>query len=398
MSRRALLVLFLAVFVDLLGFGIIIPLLPLYADQLDASDVAIGLLLASFSLMQFLCAPLWGRLSDRVGRRPILLLGLGSSCVFYGLFAFASWQASLLWMFVARIGAGMAGATIPTAQAYIADVTAPQRRARRMALLGMAFGLGFTFGPLIGAVAVGWVGPGQLPVGPGVAASGLSGTAFLIGLFWLPEPPRRRPVQTTVAASRFVWSVLWSRRVSRSVPWLVASSFLVTLAFANFETTLSRYVKDVFGFSYRQLFLLFAGVGLTLAVAHGALVRPLVSRMRELPTIVLGCLLLGAGMAGLALAAAYNSKASLVGPALLTVVGYAALPPSLQALLSRRSDAEVQGAVLGVGQSASALARILGPIMGNVLYSLHPAHNLPYTSGALIAGLVLLLSVTVCRL
>ncbi len=397
MSRRALLVLFLAVFIDLLGFGIVIPLLPVYADQLQASDLTIGLLLASFSFMQFLFAPVWGRLSDRIGRRPILLMGLASSCLFYGLFALASYEASLWLMFVSRIGGGIAGATIPTAQAYIADVTEPEKRASRMALLGMAFGLGFTFGPLIGAGTVGWASTGHLPVGPGLAASVLSGSAFLIGLAWLAEPRTRRPTAETVVRERLAWSVLWSDQVGRSVRWLVLCSFLVTLAFANFETTLSRYVKDVFGFDYRQLFLLFAGIGCTLAIAQGALVRPLVKRIHELPMIVLGCTLLIVGLVGLAAAASSGRWLYLVVPTLLTVTGYAALPPSLQALMSRRSSEHVQGTVLGIGQSASAMARILGPVVGNLLYAANAAHNLPYTSGAVIAGVVLVLSATLGR-
>ncbi len=397
MSRRALVVLFLTVFIDLLGFGIVIPLLPVYADQLQASDLAIGLLLASFSFMQFLFAPVWGRLSDRIGRRPILLMGLASSCIFYGVFALASHEASLTLMFLARIGGGVAGATIPTAQAYIADVTEPEARAGRMALLGMAFGLGFTFGPLVGAGTVGWVRSGHLPVGPGLAASLLSGFAFLIGLAWLPEPPQRRQTAATVARERFAWSVLWSSQVARSVRWLVLCSFLVTLAFANFETTLSRYVKDVFGVGYRELFLLFAAVGFTLAVAQGVIVRPLVRRIHELPMIAIGCVLLIVGLTGLAAAASTGKWLYLIVPTVLTVTGYAALPPSLQALMSRRSSEQVQGTVLGIGQSASAMARILGPVVGNLLYAVNPAHNLPYTSGAVIAAVVLLLSTTLGR-
>src|SRR5262245_12281029 len=153
-------IIFITVFIDLLGFGIVLPLLPRYAKHFNTSGPTLGLLMASFSAMQFLFAPIWGRISDRVGMRPILVLGLAGSAIFYALFGYATSlgaQGELLglsvvpWLFICRIGAGIAGATIPTAQAYIADVTGPEERAKGMALIGAAFGIGFTFGPLLGA-------------------------------------------------------------------------------------------------------------------------------------------------------------------------------------------------------------------------------------------------------
>ena len=154
--RGSLAVIFLTVFIDLLGFGMVIPLLPIYARQFttDESGLLIGVLMASFSVMQFLFAPIWGRLSDRIGRRPVILIGLTGSVVFYALFGFATVLKDITLLFIARIGAGVAGATIPTAQAYIADSTTLESRAKGMALIGAAFGLGFTFGPLFGYLAV----------------------------------------------------------------------------------------------------------------------------------------------------------------------------------------------------------------------------------------------------
>ncbi|MCY2967402.1 MAG: MFS transporter [Planctomycetota bacterium] len=166
-SRAPLFIIFLTVFIDLLGFGIVLPLLPRYAKSFEASGPMLGLLMASFSIMQFVFAPIWGRISDRVGRRPILILGLAGSAFFYSLFGYCTSLGAtgtmlglgvLPWLFLCRIGAGIAGATIPTAQAYIADVTGPTQRAAGMALIGAAFGIGFTFGPLLGAAFV----PGDL--------------------------------------------------------------------------------------------------------------------------------------------------------------------------------------------------------------------------------------------
>jgi len=167
----SLLVIFLTVFIDLLGFGIVLPLLPLYADQFgtDTSGFVIGMLMAIFSIMQFIFAPLWGALSDRIGRRPVIIVGLVGSVVFYTLFGIATIYESLPWLFITRIGAGIAGATVSTAQAYIADTTDNENRARGMALIGMAFGLGFTLGPLFAWFAVAFSADQQTPgAGPSV--------------------------------------------------------------------------------------------------------------------------------------------------------------------------------------------------------------------------------------
>lgn len=390
MSRRALAVLFLTVFVDLLGFGLIIPLLPVYAAELNAGDATIGLLLASFSLMQFLTAPLWGRLSDRVGRRPVLLLGLVGSAVFYAIFGLATQIGCLTLLFVSRIGGGIMAATIPTAQAYIADVTTPEKRASSMALLGMAFGLGFTFGPLIGAaaLAVHQAGSQMSPL-PGYIASALSSLGLLLGLIWLPEPVRR----TTHSGERAWLAVSLVVRGHAAGPalLLILASFMATFAFSSFETTLARFLRDVFHFPYVQLLLVYAAIGFAFAVAQGGIVRPLARRVSEHVLINGGGLLLAAGLLGLAASAHFDMRAALLAATLLTVLGYAALPPAIQSLLSRCANPGQHGLVLGAGQSASALARIIGPVVGNILYGLTPAHDVPYIFGALVACAVVAL-------
>ncbi|MCA9148567.1 MAG: MFS transporter, partial [Planctomycetales bacterium] len=188
LRRGSLLVIFLTVFIDLLGFGIVLPLLPIYAKRftLDPSGLQLGLLMASFSAMQFFFAPVWGRVSDRIGRRPVIMVGLLGSIIFYSLFGIATIRRSMLLLFVSRIGAGLAGATISTAQAYIADCTTLEQRPRGMALIGMAFGLGFTFGPLLGFLAVPDAAQEPGPM-PGFAAAILSAIALLLAIFVLPE-------------------------------------------------------------------------------------------------------------------------------------------------------------------------------------------------------------------
>ncbi len=246
-----LMIVFVTVFIDLLGFGIVLPLLPRYGEAFQASPATLGLLMASFSAMQFCCAPLWGRLSDRIGRRPVLLVGLAGSAVFYGLFGFASsLHASetlaglgpLTWLFISRIGAGIAGATIPTAQAYIADTTGRDERTKGMALIGMAFGIGFTFGPLIGAAFVSNDPEAAPSPGAGYAAACLSGLAFLWALVRLPES--LKPGESE-AAGTFHLAMIGSALRTPAVGLVLLVIFMTTFAFSQFETTLSLLTESM---------------------------------------------------------------------------------------------------------------------------------------------------------
>lgn len=378
-NKSSLLVIFLAVFIDLLGFGMVLPLLPLYANEFavvlgieaDSTRMGwmLGALMASFSAMQFLFAPLWGRLSDRIGRRPVLLIGLFGSATCYALFGLATVWKSVVWLFVSRIGAGVAGATISTAHAYIADVTTKETRAKGMALVGAAFGLGFTFGPLLGyfALAGDEATPGP---GPGCAAAVLSASAFLLALFKLPESlrPEQKP-QT--GRGWFNWSSLRQALAVPSLAALLLTTFLCVFAFANFESTLSLVVKDeggAFRYSYRQVLLVFAFVGFVLTLAQGFLVRRLAGRLSEGTMATLGATAEVGGFAWLASSLASPSPAELLGALAIVVTGFAFITPSLNALISRRSDPTRQGGVLGLAQSVSSLARILGPMAGLPLY------------------------------
>jgi MFS family permease len=390
-----LFVIFLTVFIDLLGFGIVIPLLPRYAAHFQASDASIGLLMSSFSAMQFLFAPLWGRLSDRVGRRPVLLMGLLSSAVFYGLFSYATWVGHLWLIFVARIGAGIAGATIPTAQAYIADTTSGPERGRGMALIGAAFGIGFTFGPLLGSF---WVSddPSAAPgAAPGLVAALLSLAAFCLAVAILPES-----LDKGVAQTPHRWFEFARFKAALQVPTialLLATFFTATFAFSTFEGTLPRITKDAFGFSDRHNFYLFAYVGLLLSLAQGLFVRRMVSVLGEVFLTGLGTVLMGAGLLGIGMAAEQQSAVMIMLVLPIAVLGFASLTPSVQSLISRRSATSVQGGVLGVAQSVSSLARIFGPFLGNVLYGATSTHTLPYFVGAGLMGVAFLLSLGLAR-
>lgn len=372
--KRALFLIFVTVFIDLLGFGIVLPLLPRYGEHFAADGFLLGGLTASFSAMQFLFAPLWGRLSDRIGRKPVLLVGLAGSTVFYGFFALVTmWGNSgpilglspLVWLFITRIGAGISGATIATAQAYIADVTPPTERSRGMALIGAAFGIGFTFGPLLGSLFVSNVHGGPPSSAPGWLASFLSGLAFLAAVAFLPESLKAS--ERTVAGEAVPRAKLSD--LAGVVRLLLASIFLTTFAFAQFETTISRLTNRL-GLSDQQNFWVFASIGLTLTLAQGFLVRRFLPLTGPFRMAIGGIVMMTIGLGLIGWASSLASIWGVIGAVQVCVVGYAATTPSLNGLLSLKTASNQQGAVLGIGQSMAALARIAGPLAGLPLQDL----------------------------
>jgi MFS family permease len=422
---------FLVVFVDLLGFGIVLPLLPLYAKDLlipllpgdvhrPTRGLILGLLLSSFSAMQFLFAPFWGRISDSIGRRPILLMGLAGSVVFYSLFGLASEVGAagqetlgLVLLFLSRLGAGMAGATISTAQAVIADTTTPERRSRGMALIGAAFGIGFTFGPLLGFASLFVPAAGA----PGFAAAGFSLLALLLAVRLLPET--RRVGGPSQRRRWLDWAGLRTALRTPSVGVLILTFFLATFAFGGLESTLA-FVNQLLLYPelevsreqaealinpemMRKNLLVFAYVGFVLMLTQGLFYRRLVQRVGEVPFLRLGVILMGLGLGGavgvLLVRQTLSSRATLLVGALLVmtvaVIGFACLTPSVQALISRRTDPNRQGEILGANQSAAALARILGPLVGVSFFFLTPAHILPYAFGAALLAVVFILALRI---
>ena len=383
-GRGSLLVIFLTVFIDLLGFGMVLPLLPVYADQFstDSSGWQLGLLMASFSAMQFLFAPLWGRLSDRIGRRPVLMIGLGASALFYSMFGVATMLAaspdtkwlSLPLLFAARIGAGIAGATISTAQAYIADSTSLEKRPKGMALIGMAFGLGFTFGPLLGFLAV----PSESAVpgpAPGFVAAGLSAVALLMAIFMLPES--RRPDSAAAGHKIIDLTGLRTALATPSIGPILLAVFVCVFSFANFETTLSLLIKggeklpgSPYQFSWGSICLTYAFIGLTLALVQGGLVRRLAGRVSEGAMCAAGAAIEVVGFVLMLVAVNQESELLLFAALAVVVTGFSFMQPNLNSLLSRRSDPGKQGTILGVGQSVNSLARIVGSAIGIPLLKL----------------------------
>jgi MFS family permease len=384
--------LFLTVFLDLLGFGLVIPFLPGLARQLGASDFVATLPGAVYSLMQFLFIPIWGRLSDRIGRRPVLLTSIAASAV--GM-AFLGLAGTLPLLLLARVWSGTATANIAVAQAYIADVTPPERRARGMGIIGIAFGLGFILGPAVGGELSRFPVLGRTGTLPAFVAAGLSVVNLLLALRTLPEslPPDARGK----SVRRAVPLDLRAARQAAHTPGIgaaVAVNFLLILWFAGMEQTFRLFTADRFGLSDAGTGRIFAFVGITGAIVQGSLVGRLAKRFGEAPLIRVGLLIQAAAFALLGASPAFG-KLALYGAAMMIAAGNGVTTPSLPAYASRRAGRDAQGLTLGTLQSASALARALGPALGGVLYA-SIAPSAPYFVGAI--GFVLAAALAVARL
>jgi MFS transporter, DHA1 family, tetracycline resistance protein len=388
--------LFLTVFIDLLGFGMVIPFLPAMARRLGAGDFVATMPGAVYSIMQFLFIPIWGRLSDRIGRRPVLLWSIAATAV--GM-AFVGAAPSLLLLLAARAFSGVATANIAVAQAYVADVTPPEHRARGMGIIGIAFGLGFILGPAIGGHLSQYPVLGREGFLPAFVAAGLAAVNFLLALRTLPEslPPERRGK----SLRRAVPLDLAAIRTAVAVPGIgaaVAVNFAMVLWFAGMEQTFALYTADGFGMSTASTGNIFMIVGIVGAIVQGGLVRRLAPRFGEARLVQAGVVIQGVAFALLGLSSDFGAWGVL---ALYTSAGLIALgngltTPSLPAYASRRATVTTQGVTLGALQSASALARAAGPLVGGLLYAtIDP--RAPYLAGAVGLGAAALLALARLR-
>lgn len=364
--------LFFAVLLDLIGFGIILPLLPFFASDLGASGFEVGLLVMVYSAIQLVMAPGWGRLSDRIGRRPILIIGLLGSAASYALFASAD---SLLVLYASRVVGGLGGSTVPVAQAYIADVTPPAKRAGSMGLIGAAFGLGFVIGPALGGI----LSTISYSVA-GYVAAGLCLANALLALASLPES--RRPEGRPTTPRFDLPAALRQAADSKQVRRVLVVYLFLTMAFSALQPTLSLLADARFAMDARQAGYLFALLGLVSVVMQGMLVRRLVPMIGERVLLRLSALPFAAGLMLVGLS---GSTPGLVGGLVLLGLGYGGAIPSVLGLLSRTADPDRQGAALGLGQSVGSSARVLGPLMAGGLFDL--SASLPYVVAA---GLVVL--------
>ncbi|MBF0124586.1 MAG: MFS transporter [Magnetococcales bacterium] len=353
-------IIFVTVLLDLLGFGMVLPLLPLYAadPRFNASTLEIGWLMAIYSLMQFLFTPLWGRLSDRIGRRPVLIVGLFGSSLSYLLYGLAG---SLTTLFVARAAAGIMGANIAAAQAAMADLTPPERRTQAMGMIGVAFSLGFVLGPALGGILSRY----GMEVAPLVAAV-VTGLNAIAAVFWLAET-----LHTPLVGSLhhpLSWR-LWLRvrRMPAAMTICILMGLFVTL-FAGFEISLPLWGAEHLAWSMPTAGWMFAYVGVVMVVAQGVVVRRLAAVIGEKKTAISG---MAATAAGVLLLMMVNHQSTwLLFVALAFVsVGAGLVHPSLSSLVSLNTEAYRQGVMMGLFQSLSALGRVLGPIMAGAAYA-----------------------------
>jgi MFS transporter, DHA1 family, tetracycline resistance protein len=406
MRRPSVLVIFLTVFIDLIGFGIIVPLIPSYSEHFGAHGAVIGLIFASYSAMQFVFSPIWGRLSDRYGRRPILLISTAGAAASYVLFARSTGlenHTTALWlMVISRMFAGICGGNITVAQAYIADITPPAERSKKMGLIGMAFGLGFILGPFIGGVSLRHLGD----TGPGWVAAGLCAANFLLALFILTESHKPDSAQAPPRPHLAQWAHTLGQP---KVGLLVVVFFLATFCFSCFESTLALLVGANFHLDFKRdatsastVAYLFVYCGLIGALVQGGAIGRLVKKLGEPKVIALSLVLTAVSFAWIPFLNGTSQLSwkvlfqheglpwvwLLLALALLSV-GTSLTRPPLFGLLSNLTPDNEQGATIGVAQGAGSLARILGPIFATALLAWSPA--LPYlTCAAVLLGTTLL--------
>lgn len=377
-GKAALLLIFFTVFIDLVGFGLIIPVLPTYAQQLHAEEWVVGCVIATYSVLQFLFTPFWGRLSDKIGRRPVLLISLAASAIGYLIWGFSN---TLIALFISRAVAGAGNANIAVAQAYVSDVTTPENRAKGMGLVGAAFGLGFVLGPAIGMA---FVGLGLQAIG--LIAAGLSLLDLVLTFFLLPEPP----VRSNAAHERFstdknfYFNTIFDPKLRTSL----LIFFISTFAFANMEATIVMLTNNQFHFTPKDNTVMFLYIGLLIVFVQGGMIHRLTKKYGEKKLIGIGSIMVALGL----VLTPVTSNLWVLGVALFFLaVGSGLNNPANQSMLSKLAPAEKTGGVLGVGQSLSTLGRIAGPLVGAFAFQ-YLGNSSPYFIGAVAMVVAFVLS------
>ena len=372
---RPLLIIFLTIFVNLVGFGIIVPLLPFYAQTFGASPLTIGLLFAIFSLCQLLAAPALGDLSDRYGRRPVLVFSLAGTVVSFVMLALAH---SVTMLFLARIVDGLSGGNISTARAYVADITTPADRARAYGLIGAAFGLGFIFGPALSGVLakVSYTAPIW-------AAAGITLVATVMAWAWLPETVHRTQAGTG-NPFRYLPELLKRPLVRR----VLVIDFVYWTSFAIFQTTFALFTARRFGFDAPKTGYVFAAFGVLGAVIQGGFIRPIVRRLGDKSTFMLG---LAFGACGLLACAMVYSVPLFLLTLVPLAFGIGFGHPTMASLVSLVADGDEQGRVQGAASAVESLGRTIGPVWGNASLEQF-GEAAPYLSAATLLLLTMVLA------
>lgn len=386
-KKSQLAVIFVTVFIYLVGFGVIIPIVPLLAKQFGATSLQVGLLLSVYSLMQFIFSPFWGRLSDRHGRRPILLFCMGCEVFAYILFALARNFETL---FLARMLAGFFGASISTASAYISDITADHERSKGMALIGAAFGLGFLVGPALGGGLT--ILGSKISSAPhfdtsfaSYCVAGLCLLNFLSGLRFLKESLTEKKQKSARKENRLQ---LIMKYLSKGLLGkMILVFFVSSLAMSTMEATLILFVSERFQWTIREVSFGFAYIGLIMVIAQGGLVRRLLPRIGERKMLLIGLGLMTMGL--MAIGLTYEIWQLAVSQTLLAF-GYSFTNPSTLGSISLLSEKTEQGETLGTAQGTSSLGRIIGPAMGGWAFQ-NLGSGSPFFIGGSFALLALIL-------
>lgn len=382
-NKSALSLIFLTVFIDLLGFGILIPILPSFATkELGVNEGAIGIAIAIYSFVQFLFNPLFGKLSDKHGRKPVIVVSLLLNAFGYIIFAYTH---SYFMLLVSRTIAGIGGSSIGVAQAYIADVTTKENRSKGMGLIGSAFGLGFVFGPLIGGLLS---DSGYMITG--FAAAGFSLIAFTLTLFFLPESNLNRTEAQTRRRSLF--DIKGTKKIlsKPELAILVFLFFILTFSFANIYGTFALLGIQVYGFTDLQNGYMFGIVGLSSAIVQGGLIGYINKLFSKKKIITIGAFLIMISLAAIP----YGQ--TFLGLAIISVVlsyGTGTLQPTILSLISEVTSEAEQGITLGINQSFSAFARVLGPLWGGFAFEFL-GYPFPFLTGAAFTFLIFLLSIS----
>jgi MFS family permease len=361
---------------DLVGFGIVLPILPLYAERFDAGPFTVGLLVASFSLAQFTFSPLWGGVSDRIGRKPVLVLSLAGTAVA----SLVTGLAGTLWLlFLGRIVDGISGASVSVAQASVTDLAAPDDRPRLLGLLGAAFGLGFVAGPAIGALAA--LGGPHVPF---LVAAAIAGVNAVVAAVRLPET--RRPALSRGSSrpsGRDPLERLAARALRRDLSGLLLVAFTSLVAFSAFEATFALFGERRLGLRIASTGLVFTVIGVLISVVNGAVVAPVVRWLGEPGTLRLGLVLNACGLLVLPFV---HSLPALAPALVLLCTGQGFVTPTLAATVAGRVDDDRRGAALGLQQSAGGLARVVGPVLGGLAFA-RVGVSAPFVLGVLLLGL-----------
>ncbi|GAB1442066.1 tetracycline resistance MFS efflux pump [Ignavibacteriales bacterium] len=370
---------FLVVFIDLLGFGILIPILPTFAVKvLSMNESSVGIVVAIYSLTQFLFNPLFGSLSDRFGRRNIILISLLLNAAGYIVFAFTH---SFLMLIISRVIAGIGGSSIGVAQAYIADVTTVQERAKGMGLIGVAFGLGFVFGPMLGGIFSKF---GYEVTG--FASASFSILAFILSYFYLPESLKNLASNVTTKARKLLdikaFTAVFQQKSSLFV---ITLTFFLTFSVANIYGTFAILGSQQFGYTDFDNGMLFGIMGIVSAIMQGFLMGKLTKMFSQLQLLIIGFTSLALGLALIPYGSTFLLMSLILG---LMSVGTGALQPILLSLISQVASEAEQGMVLGLNQSLSSLARVLGPLWGGFAFQ-YLGYQIPFFTGAVVSGTLL---------